>query len=148
MSSSNKISTLTAQIVAGYSANHKMEQSELLHLIQEVGNTLLTINGQKVDKVEVVETPTKKSLLMAGGASKPAVPFEESVTDDYIICLEDGKKLKMLKRHLKSFYNMTPDDYRRKWGLADDYPMVCRNYSKKRSALAKNSNAESVAKKG
>ena len=67
----------------------------------------------------------------------PAVPIKKSVTDDHIICLEDGKKLKMLKRHLKTAYDMTPDDYRSKWGLGHDYPMVAPNYAARRRALAK-----------
>ena len=68
---------------------------------------------------------------------QPAVPVKKSVTPDYIICLEDGKKLKMLKRHLKTAYNLTPDDYRERWGLPRDYPMVPPNYAKHRSSLAK-----------
>ena len=68
---------------------------------------------------------------------KPAVSIKRSVTDDYLICLDDGKKLKMLKRHLKTAYDMTPEDYRAKWGLPHDYPMVAPNYAKKRQELAK-----------
>jgi len=75
------------------------------------------------------ETPAKEEL-------KPAVPIKKSVTPDYIICLEDGKKLKMLKRHLMSSYGITPDEYRAKWGLPADYPMVAPNYAKARSDLA------------
>ena len=67
---------------------------------------------------------------------EPFVPIDQSVTDDYIICLEDGKKLKMLKRHLKSSYNMTPEQYKERWGLSADYPMVAPNYAKRRSSLA------------
>jgi predicted transcriptional regulator len=68
---------------------------------------------------------------------RPAVPVRKSVTPDYLICLEDGKKLKMLKRHLRSTYNLTPDEYRAKWGLPPDYPMVAPNYAEQRSAFAK-----------
>ena len=68
---------------------------------------------------------------------KPAVPIRKSITPEYLVCLEDGKKLKMLKRHLRSTYNMTPDEYRAKWGLAPDYPMVAPNYAEQRSAFAK-----------
>ena len=68
---------------------------------------------------------------------QPAVPINRSVTDDYLICLEDGKKLKMLKRHLKTAYNMSPQEYRERWGLPADYPMVAPSYAKKRSELAK-----------
>ena len=69
--------------------------------------------------------------------AKPAVPVRKSITPDYLICLEDGKKLKMLKRHLRSTYNMTPDEYRVRWGLAPDYPMVAPSYAEQRSAFAK-----------
>ena len=71
------------------------------------------------------------------GKPKPAVPIKQSVKPEYIVCLDDGKKLKMLKRHLKTAYNMTPDDYRKRWGLSRDYPMVAPNYAKQRSELAK-----------
>jgi predicted transcriptional regulator len=70
-------------------------------------------------------------------APKPAIPVKKSVTPDYIVCLEDGKKLKMLKRHLKTAYNMSPEAYRDRWGLASDYPMVAPNYAQQRSRLAK-----------
>jgi predicted transcriptional regulator len=71
------------------------------------------------------------------GGHKPAVPVKKSITPDYIVCLEDGKKLKMLKRHLKTAYGMSPEDYRERWGLAADYPMVAPNYARQRSRLAK-----------
>ncbi len=73
----------------------------------------------------------------AAAKPKPAVPIKQSVKPEYIVCLEDGKKLKMLKRHLKTAYNMTPDDYRKRWGLPRDYPMTAPNYAKQRSVLAK-----------
>jgi predicted transcriptional regulator len=72
-----------------------------------------------------------------GERPAPAVPIKKSVTPEYIVCLEDGKKLKMLKRHLKTAYDMTPDEYRQRWGLPHDYPMVAPNYAKHRSSLAK-----------
>ena len=84
-----------------------------------------------------------RSLSAVGGSQpapdrpRPAVPIKKSVTADHIICLEDGKKLKMLKRHLKTAYNMTPEEYRERWGLPRDYPMVAPNYAKHRSSLAK-----------
>ena len=80
---------------------------------------------------------TVTSAAAATSRPQPAVPIKKSVTADYIICLEDGKKLKMLKRHLKTAYDMTPDEYRVRWGLAPDYPMVAPNYAKHRSNLAK-----------
>ena len=75
--------------------------------------------------------------LIGIALEQPAVPIKKSVMSDYIVCLEDGKKLKMLKRHLKTRYNMTPEDYRKRWGLADDYPMVAPAYAEQRSSLAK-----------
>jgi len=94
---------------------------ELPKLLQQVFETLSGIGGAGETAV----------------APKPAVSVRKSVTPDYIICLEDGKKLKMLKRHLKTAYNMTPDEYRMRWGLPSDYPMVAPNYAKQRSRLAK-----------
>lgn len=111
-----------SQIVAGYAANNKVD--DLPALMREVYNTL-------------------KNLHETGGAAKnaggqePAVSIAKSIMPDYLICLEDGKKLKMLKRYLKTAYSMTPEEYRKKWGLPDDYPMVAPNYAEKRSSLAK-----------
>jgi predicted transcriptional regulator len=95
---------------------------DLPRLIRDVHTSLSSVSK---DGGQTQEKPT------------PAVPIKKSVTPDYLICLEDGKKLKMLKRHLKTVYNMTPDDYREKWGLPADYPMVAPNYAKRRSQLAK-----------
>jgi predicted transcriptional regulator len=88
--------------------------------------TLSTLSGLQDVQEEALAEP-----------ARPAVPIKKSVTPEYIICLEDGKKLKMLKRHLRSTYNMTPDEYRTKWGLPPDYPMVAPNYAAQRSAFAK-----------
>jgi predicted transcriptional regulator len=85
---------------------------------------------EKLNALASDEAPTRVELT-------PAVPIKRSVTDDYIVCLEDGKKLKMLKRHLMTAYNMTPEEYRAKWGLKPDYPMVAPNYAAKRQELAK-----------
>jgi predicted transcriptional regulator len=112
---------LTTDIVAAHVANTQVPASDLPHLIQEVYNTLLTIGEPSA----LPERP------------KPAVPVKKSVFPDYIVCLEDGKKLKMLKRHLKTAYNMTPDEYRERWSLPPDYPMVAPNYAQRRSHLAK-----------
>ena len=117
------ITSLTARIVAAYVSHHQLPVSELPRLIQSVRDSLQRLTAP------AEEAPTKEEL-------KPAVPIKKSVTPDYIVCLEDGKKLKMLKRHLMSSYGMTPDEYRSKWGLPTDYPMVAPNYAKARSDLA------------
>jgi predicted transcriptional regulator len=114
---------LTADIVASFAANNKMTQDELVGLIQTVHRTLAALS-----QGEPVKT---------GDRPKPASPINKSVQHDYIICLEDGKKLKMLKRYLRSTYNMTPDQYRKRWGLPPDYPMVAPAYAARRSEFAK-----------
>ena len=119
----NDITSLTARIVAAYVSHHQLPVSELPRLIQSVRDSLQRLTAP------TEEAPAKEEL-------KPAVPIKKSVTPDYIICLEDGKKLKMLKRHLMSSYGITPDEYRAKWGLPADYPMVAPNYAKARSDLA------------
>lgn len=114
---------LTSQIVAAHVANNEVSVSELQSMIHEVYETLSSIGkGHNTLQLDL---------------RKPAVPIEESVGDDYIVCLEDGKKLKMLKRHLKTSFNMTPEEYRDRWGLPADYPMVAPNYAERRSSLAK-----------
>jgi len=113
---------LTTEIVAAHVANNTVAMSDLPALIEQVYKTLANV-GKGAESYS--ERPT------------PAVAVRKSVTPDFIICLEDGKKLKMLKRHLKTAYNMTPDEYRERWGLASDYPMVAPNYAKQRSKLAK-----------
>jgi predicted transcriptional regulator len=112
---------LTAQIVSAHVSNNSVPPDALPSLIQEVYRTLWGING----RVAASEKP------------QPAVPIKKSISSDYLVCLEDGKKLKMLKRHLKTAYDMTPEQYREKWGLGADYPMVAPNYAKHRSSLAK-----------
>lgn len=113
---------LTTEIISAHLSNNQVAPEEIPGLIQKIYKTLANVNGESV---AVVERP------------QPAVSIKKSVTDDYIICLEDGKKLKMLKRHLKTAYGMTPDEYRERWGLTADYPMVAPSYAKKRSKLAK-----------
>ncbi|MEO8714487.1 MAG: MucR family transcriptional regulator [Acetobacteraceae bacterium] len=112
---------LTAQIVAAHVSNNPVSPEALPSLIQEVYKTLSGVGREP----PVPERP------------QPAVPVKRSIFPDYIVCLEDGKKLKMLKRHLKTSYNMSPDQYRDRWGLASDYPMVAPNYARHRSSLAK-----------
>lgn len=114
---------LTSEIVSSHVSNNQVQQEQLQDLIRTVYATLHELS------VEEPQEPVEEL--------KPAVPIKKSVQDDHIICLEDGKKLKMLKRHLKSAYNMTPEEYRAKWGLPADYPMVAPNYAKKRQELAK-----------
>ena len=113
---------LTSDIVAAHVSNNPVPLNELQGLIQTVFSTLSDLN-QPASEPEVEQ--------------KPAVNPKRSVTDDYIICLEDGRKLKMLKRHLRTAYNMTPEEYRAKWGLPHDYPMVAPSYARKRQELAK-----------
>ena len=112
---------LTAQIVSAHVSNNAIGADALPSLIQEVYRTLAGVGKEQV-------IPDKQL---------PAVPVKKSVYPDHIVCLEDGKKLKMLKRHLKTSYNMTPEQYRDKWQLPPDYPMVAPNYAKHRSSLAK-----------
>ncbi len=110
----------TTRIVAAHVANNAMPAADLPRLIATVHETLATLGP---------EEPARKP--------EPAVPIKQSVKPDYIVCLEDGKKQKMIKRHLKTAHDMTPDDYRKRWGLPRDYPMVAPNYAATRSALAK-----------
>ncbi len=117
-----RLLTLTAQIVSSYVGNNAVSSTDLPALMATVHQTLgrLGTGASTLDQ-----------------HPEPAVPVRRSVTPEYIICLEDGKKLKMLKRHLKTAYNMTPEQYRERWGLPVDYPMVAPNYAKQRSKLAK-----------
>jgi predicted transcriptional regulator len=112
---------LTAQIVSAHVSNNSVTPDALPTLIQDVYRTLAGVGK---------ETPQPDK-------PQPAVPIKKSVFPDHVVCLEDGKKLKMLKRHLKTAYNMTPEQYRERWGLPSDYPMVAPNYAKHRSSLAK-----------
>lgn len=114
---------LTAEIVSAHVSNNPVSMTDLASLITEVHRTLSSLGSVPVP-VEAEKKP-------------PAVPVKKSITPDYLICLEDGKKLKMLKRHLQTAYSMSPDQYREKWGLPPDYPMVAPNYAKHRSSLAK-----------
>jgi predicted transcriptional regulator len=113
---------LTTEIVSAYLSNNAVGANDIPALIEQVYKTLSNVNSE--------------TSIMAD-RPQPAVPIKKSVHPDYIVCLEDGKKLKMLKRHLKTAYNMTPEQYRERWGLPSDYPMVAPNYAKQRSKLAK-----------
>jgi len=114
---------MASEIVAAYVGNNPVPSGELPAMIKSIVNTLSSVdrgNGGAAD-----------------GARAPAVPVKKSIASDYIVCLEDGKKLKMLKRYLRSRYGLTPDAYRAKWNLPADYPMVAPNYADRRSELAK-----------
>ena len=114
--------TLTADIVAAHVSNNSVAVNDLPQLISNIHGALSSLAGSGA-------TPEVKL--------EPKVPIRSSIKPDYIVCLEDGKRLKMLKRHLMTHYQMTPDQYRAKWGLAADYPMVAPNYAEQRRALAK-----------
>jgi predicted transcriptional regulator len=113
---------MTTDIIASFLSHNSVPAESVPEMIKAVHATMREISG---------DTPKPEPK------AKPAVPISKSVSDDYIVCLEDGKKLKMLKRYLRSQHDMSPEDYRRKWGLPADYPMVAPNYSKRRSEFAK-----------
>ncbi len=114
---------VVSNIVSAYVGNNPVPASDLPGLIENTYNVVNDLRGQKGVEPKVEQ--------------KPAVTLKKSLTDDYLICLEDGKKFKSLKRHLRTRYNMTPEQYREKWGLPTDYPMVAPNYARQRSDLAK-----------
>lgn len=123
---------LTTQIVSAHVGKNDVALADLSALIRNVYSTLSTLG----------EAPA------AADRPQPAIAVKKSVTPEYIICLEDGKKLKMLKRHLKTAYDMTPEEYREKWGLPADYPMVAPNYARHRSSLAKKIGLGTRARRG
>src|SRR5262245_41828708 len=114
---------LTADIVSAYVSNNSVPSGDLSALINQVHSALTRVSSGQID--------------MPSEPLKPAISVKKSITPEYIVCLEDGKKFKSLKRHLRTQYNMTPEQYREKWGLAADYPMVAPNYAAARSQLAK-----------
>lgn len=114
---------MAVDIVSAYVSNNALASGQIPDLITTVYSSLNALS-----KPAMEEKPAPQ---------KPAVSIRKSITDDFIVCLEDGKKLKMLKRHLRTNYGMTPEEYRAKWGLPADYPMVAPNYAKQRSAFAK-----------
>jgi predicted transcriptional regulator len=118
-----EIIEMTADIVSAYVGNNEVGAADLPTLIQAVHSALKGVSSA----AEPVEVAPKE----------PAVPIKRSVTPEFLVCLEDGRKFKSLKRHLRTKYNMSPEDYRAKWGLPKDYPMVAPNYAKARSDLAK-----------
>ena len=110
-----------SKIVSAYAFKHAVAPSDLPNLIEQTFDALATVTDASDAKAKPI----------------PAVPIKKSISPDFIVCLEDGKKLKMMKRHLKSAFNLTPGQYRERWGLSPNYPMVSPNYAKKRSLLAK-----------
>jgi predicted transcriptional regulator len=128
----NDLLTLTTEIVAAHVSNNTVALGDLPQLISQVYNSLANIG--------VAPPPPARP--------QPAVSIKKSVQPDYIVCLEDGKKLKMLKRHLKTAYNMSPEAYRERWGLPPDYPMVAPNYARQRSHLAKEIGLGTRARRG
>ena len=121
--SKEQLLEMTTEIVSAYVGNNTITAGELNELIVSIHDSLYKLT---IGSIEVEPEPIK-----------PAVPVRRSVTPDYLICLEDGKRLKMLKRHLRTTYGLSPDDYRAKWGLPADYPMVAPNYAQQRSEFAK-----------
>ena len=118
---SGEILEFASDIVSAYVSNNSIQSGELPGLIRDVHATLAALDSGPAD----------------AAAKKPAVPIKSSITDEFLICLEDGKKFKSLKRHLRSKYGLSPEEYREKWGLPYDYPMVAPSYARKRSELAK-----------
>ncbi len=118
----NELLEMTTDVVSAHVANNTVDIADLPRLIKQVYSTFCELAGQ---------------VSVASDRPEPAVPVKKSVQPDYIVCLEDGKKLKMLKRHLMTAYNMTPEQYRERWSLPSDYPMVAPNYATQRSTLAK-----------
>ncbi|MBA4802677.1 MULTISPECIES: MucR family transcriptional regulator [Euryhalocaulis] len=131
MDDNNALIEMTADVVSAYVGNNVVPSTELPELIRGVHEALSQIEAGHVEPEPL----------------EPAVPLKKSVSPDYIVCLEDGKKFKSLKRHLRTKYDMSPEEYREKWGLAADYPMVAPNYAKQRSELAKKMGLGRKAKK-
>ena len=129
----SELLSLTTNIVAAHVSNNSVAVADLPMIIRDVYDTLSNVGTTSEREPE---------------RPSPAVPIKKSVTPEYIVCLEDGKKLKMLKRHLKTAYDMSPEDYRERWGLPQDYPMVAPNYAKQRSRLAKQIGLGTKARRG
>jgi predicted transcriptional regulator len=123
MEDKTEITGMTADIVSAYVSNNAIATADIPNLIQSIFSALTEVSSNSV----VSEAPPQE----------PAVPVRRSITPDFLICLEDGRKFKSLKRHLRTKYDMSPDEYRAKWNLPRDYPMVAPNYAKARSELAK-----------
>ncbi len=129
----SELLNLTTEIVASYVSNNSVETGDLATLVQKIYASLTDLASGKA---------------YSAARPDPAVPIKKSIAEDFIVCLEDGKKLKMLKRHLKSAYDMTPEQYRERWGLPSDYPMVAPSYARQRSLLAKTIGLGTKRRKG
>ena len=129
----NDLLALTTEIVAAHVSNNTVAVNDLPTLINQIYNSLANIGT---------------APAAPAARPQPAISVKKSVQPDYIVCLEDGKKLKMLKRHLKTAYNMSPESYRERWGLPSDYPMVAPNYARQRSRLAKEIGLGTRARRG
>lgn len=127
MHTDQELLRLSAEVVAAYLAQNSVPAGQIPELIRSVHGSISGLSGGEATPAEVAP---KEKL-------KPAVPVSKSIGDDYIVCLEDGKRLKMLKRYLRSRYDLSPEEYRRKWGLPPDYPMVAPAYAARRSDFAK-----------
>ena len=142
MEDQNAIIEMTADIVSAYVGNNTVATSDLPALIQNIHRALTGVSAQELPAL-INSVHGALTQASTGGAEaqaepqEPAVSIRKSITPDYLICLEDGRKFKSLKRHLRTKYNMSPEEYRAKWGLPKDYPMVAPNYAKARSDLAK-----------
>ena len=123
MEGKDRLIEIAAQIVAAYVGNHQVPQPDLPKLVDDVYRAL--------------QAALESTARDAAAAARPVVNFRKTITPDFLICLEDGKKYKSLKRHLRSRYNLSPEQYREKWGLPPDYPMVAPNYATARSSLAR-----------
>lgn len=123
----SKITEHTSMVVSNYISHNKVPAEDLPDLIRSVSVAIQDIQRAHQDK-----DPAQQTAPLI-----PAVDIAASITPDYLVCLEDGKKLKLLKRYLRTYYDLSPDEYRRKWGLPEDYPMVAPSYAEKRSHLAK-----------
>ena len=129
----NDLLALTTEIVAAHVSNNTVSPSDLPRLINQIYNSLANIGAAPAPPA---------------ARPQPAVSIKKSIQPEYLVCLEDGKKLKMLKRHLKTAYNLSPETYRERWGLAPDYPMVAPNYAQQRSRLAKEIGLGTRARRG
>ena len=140
VASQKELLTMTSDMVAAYLSNHHVSDAEVPNVIDRIYAKLQDLNGLSPTPAPAGTGPGAVAGAGAGqysSALRPAVSIEDSITPDYLVCLEDGVRLKMLKRHLRATYNMTPEQYRAKWSLPADYPMVAPNYAKVRSAHAK-----------
>ena len=130
--SARSVIEMTAGVVAAYVGHNPVPARRLPELIESVGRALAEASG-----AAAAESPSAAGAPQAGAVLEPPIPVRDTILGDFIVCLEDGKALKSLKRHLRARFDMSPEEYRAKWGLPDDYPMVAPNYAKRLSEAAK-----------